>query len=49
MRHFVIMLTIGAAVAFAAPAFAKPAAQAACEEAGGTWDADTSTCKKKGY
>ena len=49
MKHFVSMLAVAAAVAFAAPAFAQdaPANQADCEAAGGIWDAANSACVEK--
>jgi hypothetical protein len=44
MKYLVSMLTVAAALAFAAPAFAGPTNQEDCQAAGGTWDAETSTC-----
>jgi hypothetical protein len=51
MRNLLSMLVVlGLAVAFTAPAFAGAAAaktEADCAKAGGTWDAATNTCAEK--
>jgi hypothetical protein len=50
MKHFIAMLTIATAVAFTGSAFAQDAApsnKAACEAAGGIWDAANSACVSK--
>jgi len=48
MKSFISMLALAIAVAGTGPAFAGDAASAKnkadCEAAGGTWNADASTC-----
>jgi len=47
MKSFIGMLAVVTAVAFTGSAFAQDAApnnKAACEAAGGMWNADTNTC-----
>lgn len=48
MKSFISMLALAIAVAVTGPAFAGDAASAKnkadCEAAGGTWNADASTC-----
>jgi hypothetical protein len=48
MKTFVSIITLGLAVAFAAPAFAAdkaPTSKSACEKAHMTWDATAKKCK----
>jgi hypothetical protein len=48
MKTLVSIITLGLAVAFAAPAFAAdkaPASKSACEKAHMTWDATAKKCK----
>jgi hypothetical protein len=51
MKSLLSLFLFALAVAIAAPAFAgdvtKATTEAECTEAGGTWDADASTCSAK--
>jgi hypothetical protein len=51
MKSVLSLFLFALAVAVAAPAFAgdvsKATTEAECTEAGGTWDADASTCSEK--
>jgi hypothetical protein len=46
MKNLVLIVALGLAVAFTAPAFAGDT-EADCQKAGGTWDAKTKTCSNK--
>lgn len=46
MKYFVSMLALASALALTGPAFAGPDNQADCEAAGGTWNADASSCEQ---
>ncbi|MEZ5828258.1 MAG: hypothetical protein R3D30_08635 [Hyphomicrobiales bacterium] len=51
MKYFVTMLALASAIAFNGAAFAQdeapaaPANQSDCEAAGGSWNADNSSCE----
>lgn len=51
MKTFISAVALAFALAAAGPAFAgdvsKAKTQADCDKAGGSWNADTSTCSKK--
>jgi hypothetical protein len=48
MKNIVSMIVaLGLAVAFTAPAFAVPTTKADCEKAGMKWNATTNKCEKK--
>ncbi len=46
MKYVASMLAIASALAVTSPAVSQATTQADCEAAGGTWDADTGTCKE---